>query len=274
MNFTFNRICGRLMAMGIVAAALVFLTACSDDILTWSKDAQQEGLQDYKDGRYAEAAGAFRNAIRQNPSDPISEYWLALSYEQSQSYHEAIDAFKTCLRLMPPPGTVYYNSTMHDTAFDRLARIIARNDYTGSEIDLVQNTAKQDESSEEYRLLGRIFRYRGDADSGLDNYRRAVQIDPSNFVAQRELGLYLEQLSQNQEAGQVLRDAYRLNQNDSIVNIALRRIGIEPGPSLLAQQRPANEVLPALPADSGDPGISIPAASTNGPASDPPAPRD
>ena len=272
MNLTVNRIFGVIVAVGIAGSALVYLTGCSDDLLTWSKDAQQEGIQDYNDGRYAEAACAFRNAIRQVPLDPESEYWLGLCYEQTQSYHEAIDAFKTCLSLMPPPGTVHYSVAMHDSAFDRLARIIARNDATGTETDLVLQTAKQTDASEEYRLLGRIFRYRGDADSGLDNYRRAVQIDPSNFVAQRELGVYLEQLSQNQEAGQVLGDAYRLNQNDEIVNSALRRIGMEPGPSLLAQRQ--QTARPVLPDSPSDPGISTPASSTNGPSQDLPAPRD
>ncbi len=272
MNCTVHRLFGVIVAIGIAASALVYLTGCSDDLLTWSKDAQREGIQDYNDGQYAEAAGAFRNAIRQNPLDPASEYWLGLSYEQTQSYHEAIDAYKTCLRLMPPPGTVYYNPAMHDSAFDRLAQIIARTDDTGTETDLVVQTAKQTNSSEEYRLLGRIFRYRGDADSGLENYRQAVQIDPANFVAQREFGVYLEQLNQNQEAGQVLRDAYRLNQNDEVVNTALRRLGMEPGPNLLAERQPPGR--PVLPNAPSDPGISTPASSTNGPSPDLPAPRD
>lgn len=243
------------------------------DLLTWSNDAKRQGLQQYNDGRYAEAAGCFRNAIRQNPIDPEAEFWLAMSYEQTQSYHEAIDAFKTSMQLMPAPGTAHYSVWMHDNAFDRLAHIVAANDPTGSETDLLAKTAAQDNSSEEFRLLGRVFRYRGDADSGLENYRRAAQIDPSNFPAQREYGLYLEQLTQNQEAAQVLRDAYRLNQNDQQVNDALRRIGVEPGPGLLVADQPiAHTPMPTLP--NSDPGLPTPAANTYVPTSDQPAPRD
>jgi len=59
-----------------------------------------------------------------------------------------------------------------------------------------------------------------------------VQLNPDNYVAQKELGLYLEVLGQNQEAGQVLRDAYRLNQQDQDIDTALRRIGMVPaGPA-------------------------------------------
>src|ERR1700693_3295208 len=105
MNQTIIRNSGGFLATGIVGALLISLAGCGADVLTWSNDAKRQGIQQYNDGRYAEAAGAFRNAIRQNPTDPESEYWLALSYEQTQSYHEAIDAYKTSLHLMPPAGT-------------------------------------------------------------------------------------------------------------------------------------------------------------------------
>jgi Flp pilus assembly protein TadD len=277
MNRSINQMFSGVVAIGIAGAMFVSLLGCGSDVLTWSKDAKQQGIQDYNDGRYAEAAGAFSNAIRQSPLDPESEYWLALSYEQVQSYHESIDAYKTSLRLMPAPGTVYYNAAMHDSAFDRLARIVARYDPTGRETDLIVQTAAQSRSSEDFRLLAWVFRYRGDADSSLDNFRHSVQIDPSNFVAQRELGIYLEQLNQNQEAGQVLRDAYRLNQNDDQVNNALRKIGMEPGQSLMAEQPQQHATHPLLlPADPGgsDPSLPTPAASTDGPSPELPAPRN
>jgi tetratricopeptide (TPR) repeat protein len=266
-----------ILAIGIAGVALVFATGCgmdSQNVLTWSQDAKREGIQQYNDGRYAEAAGAFRNAIRQNPQDPDSEYWLGLCYEQTQSWHEAIDAYKTFLQLMPPPGTVHYSIGMHDSAFDRLAHIIASHDPTGSETDLVAQTAAQSHLSEDFRLLGRVLRFRGDADSALENYRRGVQIEPENFAAQRELGLYLEQLTQNQEAGQVLRDAYRLNQSDDQVNNALRRIGMEPGPGLLAHQQPQARQITMPPVPSVDPGLPTPAANTAGPSPDVAPPRD
>jgi tetratricopeptide (TPR) repeat protein len=270
----------RNLAIGLSASAFSLLVGCNSmqgvDVLTWANDAKNAGIQNYNDGKYDAAAGCFRNAIRQNPTDPNTEYWLALCYEQMGESHSAIDAYKTSLQLMPAPNTVHYSQGMHDSAFDRLAHIVAANDPTGSEADLVQQSAASSKSSEDYRLLGRIFRYRGDADTSLTNYRLAVNIDPDNFPAQRELGLYLEQLTQNQEAGQVLRDAYRINQNDKQVNAALLRIGMEPGPGLLPQEpsqasaKPV--VMPALPA--GDPGLPTPAANTYTPSPDAPAPRD
>jgi cytochrome c-type biogenesis protein CcmH/NrfG len=277
MNSCGNRFFSGILAIGIAGAAFVFLTGCgmdSQNVLTWSQDAKREGIKQYGDGRYAEAAGAFRNAIRQNPLDPDSEYWLGLCYERTQSWHAAIDAYKTCLQLMPPPGTVHYSLRMHDSAFDRVAHLIASNDSTGSETDLLVQTAAQSHSSEDFRLLGRVYRFRGDADNALENYRRAVQIEPENFAAQRELGLYLEQLTQNQEAGQVLRDAYRLNQTDERVNDALRQIGMEPGPGLLARRQPPARQMTMPPLPSVDPGLPTPAANSAGPSPDVAPPRE
>ena len=274
MNFTNKRFLRRMVLTGLLGASLAGCSSMQGvDVLTWSNDAKRQGMQQYNDGRFPEAAGCFRNAIRQNPADPESEFWLAMCYEQIQSYHEAIDAYKTSLQLMPRPDSAHYSVAMHDNAFDRLAHIVAANDPTGSETDLIEQTALQSNSSEQYRLLGRIYRYRGDADTSLTDYRRAVRIDADSFVAQREFGLYLEQLSQNQEAGQVLRDAYRINQNDDQVNSALLRIGMEPGPGLLANEQPAaHPVMPALP--NSDPGLPTPAANTYVPSPDQPAPRD
>jgi tetratricopeptide (TPR) repeat protein len=178
---------------------------------------------------------------------------------------------------MPAPGTAHYNVAMHDSAFDRLAHVVASNDPTGSEIDLIANGAQKSDNSEQFRLAGRVFRYRGDADTALENYRRATQIQPDNFAAQREFGLYLEQLSQNDEAAQVLREAYRLNRHDDAVNNGLRRIGLQPGPDLIPQEQPLASsnrpaVMPATPAV--DPGLPTPAANTYSPSPDAPAPRD
>ena len=270
----------KYLTIGFAAVAFSGAVGCTSmqgvDLLTWAKDAKNEGIQKYNDGKYDAAAGCFRNAIRQVPNDPESEYWLALCYEQTKSYHEAIDAYKTSLELMPAPGTAHYNRPMHDSAFDRLAHVVAANDPIGSEVDLIAQAAANGDTSEQYRLLGRIFRYRGDADTSLDNYRKSVQIQPDNFNAQREFGLYLEQLTQNEEAGQVLRDAYRLNHHDDLVNAGLRRIGIEPGPGLLEQERPVSSAKPAVmpPLPAVDPGLPMPASNTYAPSPDAPAPRD
>jgi tetratricopeptide (TPR) repeat protein len=255
-----------------IAAGMLFLSlsACSSDMVTFSQDAKRAGMRQYNDGRYSEAAGSFQNAVRQDPTDAESEYWLGLSYEQGSSFHEAINAYKTGLSVMPPAWSARFNHELHDNMFDRLAKVVSQHDASNTETDLLVKTAADQKSAEQYRLLGRIFRYRGDADSAMEDYRRAVALEPANFPMQKELGLYLQQLTQNQEAGQVLRDAYRLNQDDEAVNLALRRLGMVPGPSLLADNQYAKPILPGGQLPDLTP---TPAAHSVGPT-DSGAPRD
>jgi tetratricopeptide (TPR) repeat protein len=253
-----------------LGGAIVLSLAGCGDMLTWAADAKRQGIEQYNDGRYAQATGSFRNAARQDPTDPETEYWLGLSYEQTHCYHEAINAYKTALRLQPDPTSVRFDHQMHDNAFDRLARVVAQTDASNTETDLIVKTAADTKAPDEYRLLGRIFRYRGDADTALDNYRRALQLNPDSYVAQKELGLYLEVLGQNQEAGQVLRDAYRLNQQDQDIDTALRRIGMVPGPGLLAQDGSARPVMPSQRTEDE----LVPVAHVSGPVRDSAVPRD
>ncbi|HEX4054226.1 MAG TPA: hypothetical protein VHX86_08175 [Tepidisphaeraceae bacterium] len=56
------------------------------EALTFSQDSKREGIREYSDGRYAQATGSFRNAIRQNPAE--AEYWLGMSGGDS---HGALD---------------------------------------------------------------------------------------------------------------------------------------------------------------------------------------
>jgi tetratricopeptide (TPR) repeat protein len=274
MKFQTIRIVRGIAAASAAGMLFLSLTACNSDMLTYAQDAKRAGMQQYNDGKYADATGSFKNAARQDPRDAETEYWLALSFEQTGDYHQAINSYKTCLGLMPHPNTATYNPALHDNAFERLARVVAATDTSGTETDLIVKTASDNKSAVDYQLLGRIFRYRSDADTAMEDYRQGTHLDPNNFAIAKELGIYLESLGQNQEASSVLRDAYRLNQNDKDLNGALERIGMSPGIDLLAQSRaqqgshpaPQNNLLP-------DPTLAIPAANRDGP-SDGTLPKD
>jgi tetratricopeptide (TPR) repeat protein len=266
-----HRVIHNVLLSCIAGLAFLSLSACGTDMLTYSQDAKHAGIGLYNDGRYAEAAGAFRNAVRQDPTDPEAEYWLGLSYEQTGSYHESIIAYKTALDVMPEPTSAKFSQDLFNKTFDRLAYVIATKDETSVETDLLASSAQSNSSAQDYWLLGRVFRYRGDADTSLDDYHRSIRLNPENFPCQKELGLYLEQLGQIQEASAVLRDAWRLNPNDQDIDAALRRVGMTPGPGLLQQTTVKN-----LPASSSvvDPNAAAPAAQNEPPITDPTSPRD
>jgi len=262
----------RTVTVSALLLLTVSLTGCGTDMLTYSNDSKAEGIRKYNDGRYADAAGSFRNAARQNPTDDKTQYWLGLSFEQCQDYHEAIGAYIACLKLMAVPNTVHYDPKYHDDVFDRLAHLVARTDNTGVDVDAIQKDADAKSDPELYRLMGRIFRYRNDPDTAMQDYKHAVALAPDNYADQKEYGLYLEQLNQTQDAAVVLRDAYRLNQSDTELTDALVKIGITPGPALMAQGGQMNIQPP--PDAQADPSTAAPASSTVGPNPDAAGPKN
>jgi tetratricopeptide (TPR) repeat protein len=125
--------------------------------------------------------------------------------------------------------------------------VIAKSDTNNAETNLLEQQAKNGKHAQDWLLLANIHRNRGDADSALDAYNRAVLTDPKDFTVVKEYALYLEQVGQQQKAAQQLKRAYTLNQNDEQVNNALRRMNIVPGPGLKDERALVKPPLPQGP---------------------------
>jgi Tfp pilus assembly protein PilF len=246
----------------VILAGSAFLTlAGCGDAVTFSQDAQRTGLQQYDDGDYADAAGSFQNAVRQDPTDYKAHYYLAASYEQTGKVHLAIAHYEQALGLMAKTLPGRNDVQLHDQIVNNLVDLLAKSDDTQSETDLLLTQAKNDQSAEDYQIAARVFRKRGDADTALQCYNKAVLAEPGNFSAAKEYGLYLVQLNQNDQAAAQLRTAYRQNQDDPQVNAALQQIGITPGPGLLAENQLAQPLIPRGPLPSL--GATTPNATPN-----------
>src|SRR5258706_13127886 len=103
---------GSLRAVAVAAsllAAPLLLGGCSG-FLTKFEEPQAQGLRLYQEKNYTEAAGAFRNAIRKDPRDYKSHYYLAAACDAEQRYPEAIEAYT------PSPGVMKINSNGHGHA--------------------------------------------------------------------------------------------------------------------------------------------------------------
>src|SRR5437868_12530100 len=90
----------RLLGLTLVLGGFVAVLAGCADTLTYSKDSRAYGLKLMQDKEYADAAGAFRNGVKQNPTDYESYFYLGQCYDQMNQRHDAIAAYKTCLLQM------------------------------------------------------------------------------------------------------------------------------------------------------------------------------
>ncbi|HEY7089033.1 MAG TPA: tetratricopeptide repeat protein, partial [Tepidisphaeraceae bacterium] len=230
-------------------ASLILIAAagCNSDMITYSRDAQREGEKLYQKGDYADAAGAFRNSVRQNPRSYEGYYWLGMSYTQIGQYQQAIASFKTARQTidLTPEGKL--DDDMRSKIISGLANAIAKSDERDVETNVATNDAKNFGGAESWFLLAKIYAYRGDADSAIDAYNRAALLDPTSFYISKDYGLYMERIGQKQRAEAPLRRAYSLNCDDAEVAAALRRIGIIPGPGLLNEDQLARPIIPKGP---------------------------
>jgi tetratricopeptide (TPR) repeat protein len=226
---------------------LVALTGCAD-VITYSRSAEREGLEYYNAGQYTEAAGCFKNAVRQEPRRYPSHYYLGATYFQLGQYQQSIQAYKSALDTMKLTYEGRYDDEgLRPRILDGLAMAIAKSADRNVEIDLIQQRLAGRPNAEDYFLLAKVHRYSGDADSAINAYNHAALIDPKNALVHREYGLYLEQLGQPERAEVPLRRAYQLNPQDPEVNAALARIGVIPGPSLKEKDQLARPVVPEGP---------------------------
>jgi tetratricopeptide (TPR) repeat protein len=221
-----------VLAGAALTAVLTLSTGCTQEIISSAPSARAQGIRQYEEGNFADAAGSFRNALRSDPRDYRSQFYLAQSYEQLKQYQQAIQAYKTSLEVQPRTLAGKEDKSQRLATINALAVCISKADNRDAETNLIEQAARNGNRAQDWLLLAKIHQNRGDADSALDAYNRGALSDPQDFTVAKENGLYLEQVGQTGKAKQQLRRAYTLNQNDEQVNQALRRLNIIPGPGL------------------------------------------
>ena len=217
---------GLLQLLGLCSVLLI--GGCAD-MVSDSKTPRNTGLRNYNQGNYADAAGAFRNAVRNDPRDYKAYYYLGASYEQMGSYQQSIQSYESALDVMKTSLAGREDLAFRQEILNGLASALAKGDPAN--LDQLAPPGSTPTAEKSF-LVAKIHRHLKDLDSALEAYRYASLRDPNSFFIAREYGLYLEQLGMIPQAKTELKRAYALNTKDAEVDSALRRLGVVPGPSL------------------------------------------
>jgi tetratricopeptide (TPR) repeat protein len=264
----------------VIACGLI-LVGCAE-LTASSKHSREQGQKLYNEGEYVDAAGAFRMAVRDDPTDYRSWYWLGQSYDKTQSYHQAIQAYRTALDVRKRTAPGREDEAMRVRTIDALGKSIAAgNDRT---FQAEAAGGRQQPTAEEKYVQAKAFEYMGDADAAIEAYQQAVMLDKKDFAIAKDYGLYLEKVpSMRDQAVKQLKRAYQINTKDPQVVAALRRNGVVPGPSLKETEQLAKPSIPKGPlpevdikrwqqqqnaargGTSAGTASAMPAASTSGP---------
>jgi tetratricopeptide (TPR) repeat protein len=267
----------RGVVLSLFALSAGWVAAGCAEVTASSKHSREQGQKLYAEGSYVDAAGAFRNAVRKDPTDYRAYYGMGQSYDATKSYHQAIQAYQTGLDVQKRTAPGREDEAMRVKLIDAMAQTMAKAyDHTLQE----SGTPGRPETAENKYIQAKAFAYMGDADSAIDAYNKAVLMDKKDFAIAKDYGLYLEKMpGMKGDAARQLKRAYQLNNKDPEVVAALRRVGVVPGPSLKEQDQLAKPSVPVGPFPEVDVKRWRQRQQTNGTAStadgaSPTGPRD
>jgi tetratricopeptide (TPR) repeat protein len=239
-----NRWITPLFAATILGGLFIgFVSGCAD-VVTYATDARRDGLKNMKEGNVVDAAGSFRNAVRQDPRDYKSYYYLGQCYDQMGSQMQAAQAYRSGLDVMDVTIEGREDKTFRHHIIEGLATSLAKG---GNRTFDDQSVIGKSKPAEQKFIVAKVYRNLGDADNALSNYQQAHFLDPNDIAIAKEYGLYLVQTGQTEQAKPVLKRAYAMNTKDPEVTEALRRLGVIPGPSLKQKQELVRPPIPQGP---------------------------
>jgi Tfp pilus assembly protein PilF len=238
------------LSVGVVSlVAAASFTGCiqTSEMITFSAQQRAKGIEFYDQQNIEKATGAFRDAVRQNPRDYISFYYLGKIYADAGNEQLASQSFRASLRVKSQTDEGQSDEVMDTPITDAAAMFTAKAQSRDAEIAAWEQLAQTSRSAIDWLVVAKTYAFSGDGDSAIASYDRAVMLDPNNLHVLKPFGLYLEKIGQKQRADAVLRRAYQLNQEDAEVNDGLRRLGIIPGPALLQDSQLQRPLIPRGP---------------------------
>lgn len=215
-------------SLGLLSAALglLLVTGCAE-MITFSQRSNQKGMELFRTGEYVDAAGAFRDSIKQDPRNYESQYFLGVCYDRTQQHHLAFQQFLTTLDVMGQTAEGRKDDAFRAQVIDTLAAAVVRYDTPGVELTQLESRAQQSNSADDWLVVAKIHRLKGDADSALVAYKRADMWGPESFAVSKDYGLYLLEIGQKKEAERVLQKAYDLDRTgDPAVKEGLAKLGV------------------------------------------------
>lgn len=224
----------------------ICLAGCTD-VFSRSFVSQEKGMDLYRAGDYETAAASFTDATRQNPRDYKSFFMAGQCYEKIGSEQKAIASYKMSLTVMDTSDVGKQDTEFRNNTIETLASTIARSNSPESEITSLETTAQATNKAYDWLLLARTYVAMGDADNAIDAYNQACIQSPAEIKIVKSYGFYLESLNQPRRAEPYLIRAYQLDPADADVIRALRRVGVVPGPSLLANTDLSRPIVPQGP---------------------------
>ncbi|MGD0081504.1 MAG: tetratricopeptide repeat protein [Methanoregula sp.] len=135
---------------------------------------------------HAEAIEEFSCAIKKNPLDGNSRYWLALVLMEQDRFCEAVPILYEAIRR--EPGMLYHFSEQILSIFQKKRSFSETREFFRQCTEIfagLEPSARNDDAftlsrAHPYSILGQIFFEKGLLNEAVENYREALRIYPKN----------------------------------------------------------------------------------------------
>lgn len=95
-----RRTFGQLLLSLALFTPVVSLVGCAEMFATVSRESNEEGMRLYHQKMYGDATGAFRNAVKQEPRDYQSHFYLAVCYDELKQHQPAFQQYRLGVEMM------------------------------------------------------------------------------------------------------------------------------------------------------------------------------
>jgi hypothetical protein len=150
--------------------------ARTESLLRSGLTSRDRGLAAFREGRYREAADAFRLACETNQGDPAAQLYAGHALFAIGRYHDGAKYLRRALELQPKITFLTYD--MRDDYRDR-----AEFERQFAALEEALRIAPRDE--DRLFMMGYVLYYGGQRDRAYEAFARLLRVDPRDGVAAR-----------------------------------------------------------------------------------------
>lgn len=180
------------MARLVWLASLALLTAgCAGAVQERVREYNEDGVQLFRKGAYADARDSFQAALALKPVDANMQFNLGQCYDHLNQYDRAEKSYRACLATDPD----------HKECRHALVVLLWRQNRREDTARLIEDwLVKEPQRAAPYAEHGWLWRQLGDLPRAHARLQQALSLDPADHRALIEMGLVYEEMNRPDRA--------------------------------------------------------------------------
>lgn len=156
-------------------------------------------------GKFAEGIQMCSQSIALDPNAGEAYFNRGTAYYNEKRYPEAIADLKQAIRIRPNLAEAYCNYG---------AVLFAQKDYDQA-IAMFDKATQLAPRAIIYYDLGKVYQQKGNLSAALDNFQKAIELEPGNFKSYVNIAIVLDQQGNFAEASRYMEQALSMDPSDT-----------------------------------------------------------